>query len=272
MTKEKNKISNSLYDKDILSYKVPLYKWKLSELLLLFLRLAQCLSALKKYSNIPKALETTDFSLNNFINVFQSFYEKFFPEMFPEIQSAMSEDDLRINFDHQWADHFIEHMIDESIDRCEKDLNNTTTLSISDYIYKQLKEIDIYKQDCLIPLNKLCVYFLALGNNYNEKTEDEKEKFILLEHIIRSQVCEALGYWTAKLEEMKRGKKNVKKRTDKKDEHKAILKEMLKTMSKKKCRIKAQEKFRVTDRTILNYLKEIEDEKTTFLRKNPETA
>lgn len=89
-------------------------------------------------------------------------------------------------------------------------------------------------------------------------------KFALIDHMLRDISNEALGYWTAKLEIMKKNKMNVKTRTDKKEEHKNKLKEMLKTMSKKECRIKAQEKFGITDRTVLNYLHEIELEREGY--------
>ncbi len=118
----------------------------------------------------------------------------------------------------------------------------------------------------------LNIDYLYSPEIFDKATNREKSLIIMIDDVLVKTSLEALGYWTAKLEEMKRNKKSVKKRTDTKEDYKAKLKEMLKTMSKKECRIEAQAKFKVTDRTILNYLKEIKEEKTAILRKNKDIA
>jgi hypothetical protein len=145
---------------------------------------------------------------------------------------------------------------------------------IINIIIEEAKQINIHISDSLAS----CIVFcMALLHLYKPAirillTEEDKIKLLIAERVAFQNAHEALGYWTAKLEEMKRNKKSVKKRTDTKEDYKAKLKEMLKTMSKKECRIEAQAKFKVTDRTILNYLKEIKEEKTAILRKNKDIA
>lgn len=122
-------------------------------------------------------------------------------------------------------------------------------------------------------LNILTSACVMLGRyKYKHMRPKDILLFFLIERQLSGMAHEAIGYWKAKLEEKKRGQNNVKKRTDKKEEHKAQLKEMMKTMKRKECRIKAQQAFGVTDRTVLNYLKEIEEEKTAFLRKKGDIA
>ena len=96
--------------------------------------------------------------------------------------------------------------------------------------------------------------------------------FFMADWLATKLTDRAIGYWTRKLEEMDRAKKNVQKRTKTKEAHKTKLKEWMKSMKPKEYRRKAQEEFDVTERTILNYIKEIEQEKTAFLRKNTDTA
>ena len=125
----------------------------------------------------------------------------------------------------------------------------------------------IQKEDILDYCHKGCGYLVhSLEDDYMN-TERGKDEFKHWIDILFAKSNEAIGYWTAKLEMMKQNKDNVKPRTTAKEKHKAELKKWMKTMSKKECRLKAQKEFDVTDRTALNYLKEIKNEETAFLRK-----
>jgi hypothetical protein len=67
---------------------------------------------------------------------------------------------------------------------------------------------------------------------------------------------------------------------DKKKANKDKLKKWLETMTPDQCRIKAQTELRIKDRTYLNYIRELNEEKnqknrdakTAFLRKNDVSA
>ncbi|HQP25885.1 MAG TPA: hypothetical protein PLP16_12005 [Smithellaceae bacterium] len=88
----------------------------------------------------------------------------------------------------------------------------------------------------------------------------------LLDDRISRKAHETVGYWTAKLDEMRRNHENIKVRTDKKEKRKVQLRQWMKTMKPKALRIKAQDEFDVSERTVLNWLKEIRDEETAILR------
>jgi len=100
----------------------------------------------------------------------------------------------------------------------------------------------------------------------------DMREFVMLEHDLRDISCEALGYWTAKLEMMKQNKNNVSRRTTTKEKRKTELKEWMKTMKAKEYRLKAMQKWDVSERTILNYEQEINGERTAILRKKDDTA
>lgn len=117
---------------------------------------------------------------------------------------------------------------------------------------------------------------MAFGTHYflskDKILKKDMRKFALLEHKMRDTSCEAIGYWTAKLEEKKRNQENVKTRTTKKEKNKAILKEWMTTMKPNEYRLRAQKEFEKTERTILKWLQEIKDEKTAIMRKKDVTA
>lgn len=146
------------------------------------------------------------------------------------------------------------------------------TMKIFEYVNELIGKSNVCEQQSLMMLKTACVTLGTSADERKKMNDKEKYGFVLLEGRLRSKANEAIGYWTAKLEMMKQNKANVKPRTTKKEKHKEELKEWMKTMSKKECRLKAQKEFDVTDRAVLNYLKEIKAEETAFLRKKDDTA
>lgn len=140
---------------------------------------------------------------------------------------------------------------------------------IKTYI-SQLCRIKIQDKNIFDYLFNCCHYIMCLhGINDSAKTKDSIKTYEECERVLLMTGYEAVGYWTAKLEDMKQGKKNAMKRTDKKEARKAELRKWIAAgMKPAEYRLKAQQEFEVTDRTVLNWLKEIKDEKTSVLRKN----
>lgn len=140
------------------------------------------------------------------------------------------------------------------------------------FVQETIEKCKITERECLEPLMFCC---FNLSNQYlakKKKQNKDKEKFTELADILRSKSCEAIGYHTAQLKGKKQGLKNVAKRIETKKSNKAQLKEMMKTMKPKEYRLKAQQTFGVTERTVLNWLKEIREEKTPILRNNTDPA
>jgi len=149
-----------------------------------------------------------------------------------------------------------------------------------------LKTIKITEPQSLKELSHAC---LMLGIQSHIPRDIQKniqipnkdlEEFIKIEQNLRNISCEALGYWTAQLPRNKRNWLNAKTRTTKKEENKATVKKWLETMTPDQCRIKAQTELGIKDRTYLNYIHEINEEKnqrnrnarTALLRKNDDSA
>jgi hypothetical protein len=156
----------------------------------------------------------------------------------------------------------------------QKDIldNKQTPDDIFDSISELVTKKEIKDKQILEYCYRCCVGMIKLACDVCKMAKEDIDTYECYSNHVLIKSHEALGYWTCKLEEMKRGKQNVKSRTDKKEKCKAKLKEWMKTMSKKECRLKAQKEFDVTDRAVLNYLKEIKDEETAFLRNNNDTA
>jgi len=100
-------------------------------------------------------------------------------------------------------------------------------------------------------------WFKSLNLNKEDKFSEDRfsEELILIQ-----KGYEAIGYWTAKLEENMRNRKSVKPRTDKKAERKNDLREWIKTMKPNEYRLKAQKEWGVVDRTVLLYEQELREE------------
>ncbi len=131
-------------------------------------------------------------------------------------------------------------------------------------------KFDIYKKESFD--NLLYALSLLTMNIYKNVTPDYLLILTKTENIIREITCEAIGYWTAKFEISMQNKNNVKVRTTKKIERRARLKEWINSIDIKDLRIRAQNEFQCTDRTILNDLQKIRDEETRIMRKKSDHA
>lgn len=137
-------------------------------------------------------------------------------------------------------------------------------------------KIDIHKKECFDHLLKA----IACWGRYIYKNMPQ-EYFLLFTKIdddIRSLSCEAIGYWTAKLERAITNQTNVSKRTNEKETNKKILKDWLSKIidlkdkkEVKALRLRAMDKFGKTERTILKWMQEIKEE-STLMRKKDEPA
>jgi hypothetical protein len=134
-------------------------------------------------------------------------------------------------------------------------------------IDRTLGPLDIQSQNILEVCLKCLTSLLYLRRDNLKMTDDDNYSYVVCEEYVKARSFEALGYWTAKIKRNKQNDENVKARTNIKEKRKAQLREWMKTISTKDCRLKAQKEFGITDRAVLNYLKEIKDEKTAFLRK-----
>lgn len=241
-------------------------RWKATQLTLLGYKLYACTETLKKYISFPNAKEV----LKDVTEYYASLIKLI--ENFPQ-DTGLSEEE---------AKEFIFYLSPTNDDKIpvtivaeKKAIGHKVGIGIQEQlnrIEEILKTIKIRERQSLTDLSQSCI---MLGSHYLiEKNIQKKDmrQFARLEHDLRDTSCEALGYWTAKLEIMKQNKDNVKTRTNKKEERKAELKEWMKTMKPKQYRLKAMQKWEVSERTVLNYIQEIEDEKTAIMRKKDDTA
>ncbi len=243
MEKNKSEKSNPVNREDlILQNPNALPIWHTIQIMELAKRLSECILAIEKYGDIPKIEEEMESIIHQLRRNAQFKIR---------VRTSKSNND-RISLLEKQAP--------------PKDILNSA--------FKDLGKTNICEKESL---ERCLIYCLNLGylcdpDNFLLATTTERIKILMMENLVIKKSCETLGYWTAKLEMMKQNKANVKPRTTKKEKHKEELKEWMKTMSRKECRLKAQKEFDVTDRAVLNYLKEIKDEETAFLRKKGDTA
>lgn len=177
----------------------------------------------------------------------------------------------------------------KSLDECEKEnhFNNVTFGSsfMSDVMEKG-KLLDYVTNN--INIEKVNYDHIAFGylleRSFNTKTREEiilrylavtcllipewfkkldlnNEDRFPIEVILMQKSYEAIGYWTAKLEENMRNLGNLEKRIKEKAERKNELREWIKTTMKPAERhLKAMEKWKVSERTILKDEQEIREE------------
>ena len=161
----------------------------------------------------------------------------------------------------------IEQLLNEGIDQTGV-LSDKDTRELLRRACETIKNINPYDSKASELLIDACRCLSASAVEYDEFSKDEKQQFIHSNHALNMKAHEAIGYWTAKLEIKKKNKNNVGTRTKTKESRKAELQEWMKTMKPKEYRLKAQEKWNVSERTVWNYEQEMKDEKTSILRKN----
>jgi hypothetical protein len=157
-----------------------------------------------------------------------------------------------------------------------------TPTEVLDYAFE---DFGITRPDQATSLEAYLWYCLTLDylyqpNVFSLATTTEKAIMLSMEYNVIKNSHEAIGYWTAKLPIKKTGRNNVQPMIDKKKANKDKLKKWLETMTPDQCRIKAQTELRIKDRTYLNYIRELNEEKnqknrdakTAFLRKNDVSA
>lgn len=112
------------------------------------------------------------------------------------------------------------------------------------------------------------LFLLAANSKYITSEDDVALYDEALRRVIEKS-NNALGYKKAELINKKRHRKNLDITTTRKQERINQLKEWMKTMKPKEYRRKAQDEWDLSERQVLNYIKEIrEEEKTAILRKN----
>ena len=139
-------------------------------------------------------------------------------------------------------------------------LDKKTIKGIFDFILS-FENIKIQDKGIFFTGASCCNLLGLLYCSTNQLTNEEKRYLKPLEDMVKRKLYEAIGYWTAKLEIMKQNQKNVKKRTTKKEDRKTELKEWMKSMKPNEYRLKAMQKWDVSERTVLNYLKEMNFER-----------
>ncbi len=163
-------------------------------------RLSDCISALGEYGIVP-VLPQTWLEILRDIKRSDEFILKLSPRIKPDIFSFMEKQQTPKEF-----------------------LNNE---------FKDIGKTNIEKQESLEVYLIGCVKLLHLYDRkmYSLATDRDKMQMFLSEHLLLKNSCEALGYWKAKLEEMKRNKKGggekMKRRgEDNKEAIKIILAEL----------------------------------------------
>jgi len=124
--------------------------------------------------------------------------------------------------------------------------------------YYLTKSISIKPQEENV-LRHLAVTYLLIPEWFKKTNTDKEEKFSM-ELILMQKGYEAIGYWTAKLEEKMRNYGNIKKRIQDKEKRKNELREWIKTMKPAERHLKAMDKWKVSERTILKDEQEIREE------------
>lgn len=146
-----------------------------------------------------------------------------------------------------------------------------TALGIINYVTERLNKLDVKKIECLEILSHCCFCFSSLTFPEIDIEMNRGEKFLYED--LKPQLMRisngALGYWTKEQEIRKQKRDNLEITTIRKEERKTELRGWIETKKKpKEYRIEAQQKWGVSERTVLKYEQEIRDEKTAILRKN----
>lgn len=162
--------------------------------------------------------------------------------------------------------------LDKSRSQYLGELHTKNSKELLEFAHKIIPRINPYDQQVPGLFPTACKCLIGVAEDYDELTDREKTSFLFAERALTMKGNEAIGYWTAKLETKKTNKKNVKIRTTKKDDRKTELKEWMKTMKAKEYRLKAMQRWDVTERTVLHYEQEIRGEKTPIMRKKADTA
>jgi len=209
--------------------------WRSDQLFDLSMRLYLCEVALRQYSKVATSIEADRFA-----------------------------DSIRENA--------AAHKEEISIDLCDlSEILNSIGISDEDKLNDIIDgsfNCDISERDSLKKLGRSCLLLSTLYDyikfNWNVK---ERTTFLttlaLYNDTITSKSHESIGYWSAKLEEMKRNKIAVAPRTKKKDEKKAYLSEMLMDISPgdkkafKQLLRNAMNKFDCTEMNVRALIKEI---------------
>lgn len=157
----------------------------------------------------------------------------------------------------------------DAISRTEFDIATDTLVMLTADAYSNIT--DKQSLSVLLFCCKL-INFIDVFNLDFQATTGDVIKYHINKCFTMNKAHEVLGYWQPKAKQGKTNFENVKTRTTKKETRKDEIKEWLKTMTSKDLRLEAQRKFGITERTILNYLQEIRDEKTAIMRIKDDTA
>jgi len=258
----KGKKDNTIFDYQEgrrLTSKLPLHKWKLFELCAQGMRLDHCQCAIQDagqkyqvehpedfYNSVPNDYPIPkNISLADITRIRMLFVH--------EKENAEEIDDLSVI-------ETLEDSMRRQKEELLKPLNLTSTKKTFDYIQKSLQKIKIQKEDDLDSIQNLIHVIMGCGCDYDKLTDEEKEKFLLLEYLITAKTYEALGYWTSQVEHLKKHRINLHSKIRVKEQRKSQLKEWMKIMKPNKYRIQAQMEWDVKDRTVLLYEQEIRDE------------
>lgn len=139
-------------------------------------RLSDCISALGEYGNVPMFPQAW-FEILHDIKRSDEFVLKLSPRIKPGIFSFKEK--------------------------------QQTPKEFLDNEFKDIGKANIEKQESLEVYLIGCIKLLHLYDEkiYSLATDKDKMMMLMSEHLLLKNSCEAIGYWTAKLEEMKRNKK-----------------------------------------------------------------
>ena len=244
MTKGKSKNSNSVNDKNIdpyADYSINdiIIDWFKYPTLHISQRIGTCIKAIQEYGDISSDLEIIEENIKYINDLVKS-------SKVNQINTKKTENKLY---------------------RAIVGEKEFTAKNIFDSVVNNYREANICESQSLTILANCCSLLPMLERDEIGMTAKDVLLSKKLEKLVLMKSAEALGYWTAKLEIMKQNKSNVEIRTSKKESRKAELKEWLTTMKPKECRRKAQQKWDVSERTVLKWLQEIRDEETSIMRK-----
>ena len=173
----------------------------------------------------------------------------YFIDLFPDQENTKDNTKAEINYDDLF-----------------KELSSAETI---EPIQVNFKSMEAFPELCL-----RCLFVRDIYRTLTHSRELQLPDKILMkiEPLANRTMCkvhELIGYWTAKMEEKKRNKKNVTVKTLKKKEIKEQVRQMLTKkglLTEKEIKkdreliLEMQRKTRRGERTILNYIKEILEE------------
>jgi hypothetical protein len=259
--KEAAKQDESLTGDDFEKY----LQWRAKELFILGHKIHLCVLSLDKYYDFPSDAEVEKSLGDNLVFLIKNLFSKGWHDTTGK----------RIEFSLITEPH--KPLPLNVIAEEKSDIPSEWDISVHEHcecIMEKLKLIEVDTEQSLEDIGRQCA-LIGIRVAFIEKqlSKEDYRIFANVENELRDKAQQAIGYWTGKLKEKKSRRENAMARTTKKEQSKDKIKTWIaEGMKQATVRLKAQKEFEVTDRTVLNWLKEIKEEKAPVLRKSTSIA